>query len=103
MKKIVLVLSIVFGVANISFAANYTNGTYLTMTKEPITLGTGKVVASKSGSATNVGLMYLIAFGDASVGKIATEAGITTVARVEKDAFSLLGFFRTETITVYGN
>ena len=101
MKKL-LILVLAFLVLSANFVFADLSGSYFIMTKDPVAVSQIKA-NSKSASGSNLGLLYLFAFGDASVDTLAKEAGIKTVKYIDKSTFSILGLFTQDTITVYGD
>ncbi len=58
--------------------------------------------ASKVGEATCKSILGWIASGDCSIEAAAKSAGITKVHHVDYDSFSILGFYATYKVKVYG-
>ena len=58
---------------------------------------------SKTGSASNYNILYLIGLGDSGIQNIAKNNGITKIKYVDKHTISLFYLFNIETFTVYGD
>jgi len=59
--------------------------------------------AAKKAEGSNLSILSLVAFGDASIEKVAKEAGIKEIKYIDKKTFSIWLFFAQETFTIYGN
>ncbi len=66
---------------------------------EAVTSNSGK---SKVGKGIATSVMGLFAQGDASIETAAKSAGITRIHHVDYHSTSILGFYSTFTVTVYG-
>jgi hypothetical protein len=78
-------------------------GLLFTSASEPVSASNVKSYTKKvSGSVT--GLFYILSLGDASIETMARKAGITEIKHIDKHTFSiLLGFYTSQTYTIYGN
>jgi hypothetical protein len=63
---------------------------------------TSNSAKSKVGTAVATSIMGLVAQGDASIETAAKSAGITRIHHVDSHSTSILGFYSTYTVTVYG-
>lgn len=63
---------------------------------------TGNRVAQKVGRSSAMGILGLVAIGDASYQTAAKNAGITRVSHVDKRDYTILGIYTTYETIVYG-
>lgn len=72
--------------------------------KAPLDLDQNKTaVATKSGRASTITILGMVAFGDASIEAAARDGGIQTIESADYQFTSVLGFFQQYTTIVYGN
>lgn len=76
-------------------------GAVYTGSKEPLAI-TSNTLGSKVGSGYVKSYLGIAAVGDASISKIAKEAGITQISHVDVKRFSILGIYSRTTLYVYG-
>lgn len=60
-------------------------------------------LGAKSGQASSVNILGLVAIGDASIGAAAKDGNITVVKHADYQNFRVLGVYSRFTITVYGD
>jgi hypothetical protein len=101
MKKVIFI-TILMSVLLINAAVATPFGFIFTDVKEPVAASSLKSY-SKTASGTNIAILSLVGFGDASTEKIAKEAGIKQIKHVDKHTFAILGVYVAETFTVYGD
>ena len=77
------------------------SGSIYTDMKAPLT-ATSNPVGSKVGSSEALGILGIVATGDASIQAAAKKAGITKISHVDYKAYSILGLFARYTVYVYG-
>ena len=77
-------------------------GSYYTGCIEPVA-ASQIAQSSKKADGGCMSILYLFAFGDASIQGIANKAGIKEIKYIDKNTFSIFGLFVQETYTVYGN
>lgn len=63
---------------------------------------TSNKLGSKVGQSQSMGVLGLIASGDASIQTAARNGGITKISHVDVKNFSVLGIYSTYTTIVYG-
>lgn len=104
MKKIVLSLS---AVAALTLASCSTISTgagigaiYTGVTEGQI--ATSNTVGTKVGTSSSVGVLGIVAIGDASIQKAAKEAGIKKISHVDVKKTGVLGLFAQYKTVVYG-
>lgn len=66
-------------------------------------IATANKLGSKVGQSQSMGVLGLIATGDASIQTAARNAGITKISHVDVKTFSILGIYSTYTTVVYGD
>lgn len=99
MKKLLsFVLASLF-IVNVAIAAPL--GIIYSDCKEPVTASSLPDYTKKA-EGTNMSILGLVGFGDASIEKLAKEAGITKIKHVDKKSTNIFIFFFSETFTVYG-
>jgi len=98
-RYFIITAALIFIVANCSFAE--LSGTYYVDTKEPVAASSIEQ-APKQATGSCTSILYLLAFGDASIENIAKNAGIKEIKYVDKKTFSILGLFVQDTYTVAG-
>ncbi len=76
-------------------------GSLYTSAKGPVAV-TGNKLGTKVGTGDQTNILGLIVQGDASVNSIAKNAGISKVSHVDYEVSTILGFFGTKRIVVYG-
>jgi hypothetical protein len=77
-------------------------GVLFSLVSEPVAV-TSASGYTKVGEATAFSVLWLVAFGDASIENASRESKIRTVQHVDRTYFNLLlGLFAMETTTVYG-
>lgn len=102
MKRLFVAISILLLTANASVFATPL-GLLYTNIKEPVAV-TEKGSYTKVAEGTTMSLLWLIGLGDASIEKIARDAGITTIKHVDKETTVFpLGIYIQEKYTVYGD
>ncbi len=62
----------------------------------------GNSIGPKEGRAKSSQVLFLIAWGDASIATAAREGGISTVDHVDAEVFNILGLYSTYETIVYG-
>lgn len=77
------------------------SGSYYIDTNQPQS-ATELQKSPKKATGSSIGILYLVAFGDASIEKIAKDAGIKKIRYIDKKTFSILGLFVQDTYTVAG-
>ncbi len=105
MKKIAYCLSVLFVLGILAGCATPYHGAVFTQVnlasghlQYPIDAAKG----DKKGESSCIGVLGLIAVGDASVGEAMIQGGIKKVHHVDYQVTSVLGLFATHTTTVYG-
>jgi hypothetical protein len=78
------------------------SGMLFTGLKAPIFGGAGQGVGTKTGKAECMGILGLVALGDASIATAAQNGGITKIMAVDYEAFNVLGLFAKFTVLVHG-
>ena len=101
MKKVIL-MTVLISVLLINAAIATPFGFIFTDVKEPVAASSMKSY-SKTAEGSNMSILGLVGFGDASAEKIAKEAGIKKIKHIDKHTFSILFVFVQETFTVYGD
>ncbi len=104
MKKISLILATLLALwffANCASVQTPVMGVIYTSVKGPIDSNNGK--AEKKGEACATSILGLVAFGDASIHAAKVDGGITNVATVDFDSFSILGVYSKFCSVVRGN
>ena len=101
MRKYFLVALIFLILAAHSALATPT-GYFYTGVDEPVA-ASEIAKATKKAEGSNIGILSLVAIGDASIEKVAKEAGIKEIKYIDKKTFSIWFFFTQETFTIYGN
>jgi len=104
MKKVVLSLS---AAAALTLASCSTVGTgagigaiYTGVTEGQI--ATSNTVGTKVGTSSSIGVLGIVAIGDASIQRAAKEAGITKISHVDVKKTGVLGLFAQYKTIVYG-
>ena len=70
-----------------------------------VTLPTGataNTAGSKVGTSEAIGVLGLVATGDAGINSAAKKGGITKISHVDAHIYSILGLFTKYTVYVYG-
>jgi len=104
MKKsfiFVAALAIALLVSSCASTVSPVMGGLYTNVRGPIAV-TASTGATKVGSGTAKSILGIIAIGDASIEAAAKEAGITRIHHVDYEATSILSFYATYTVLVYG-
>lgn len=104
MKKIVLSLGAVAALTLASCSTVATGagiGALYTGVTEGM-LATSNTVGTKVGTSSSVGVLGIVAVGDASIQKAAKEAGITKISHVDVKKTGVLGLFAQYQTIVYG-
>ena len=65
-------------------------------------IATSNTVGTKVGTSSCIGVLGLVAVGDASINKAAKEGGITKISHVDVQKTSVLGLFANYKTVVYG-
>ena len=65
-------------------------------------IATSNPVGTKVGESSSIGVLGLVAVGDASIQNAAKQAGITKVSHVDVKKTSVLGLFASYKTLVYG-
>jgi hypothetical protein len=60
------------------------------------------VAAAKTGEASSISILGLVALGDCSTQAAAQQGGLRTVNTADYDYFNVLGIFQKTTVRVYG-
>jgi hypothetical protein len=105
MKKVILsilILTITVTTSISAAAGPSLSSGYITMTGMPVAVTDEEISGLKSVSGSTIGIMYLIAIGDASTETLTKRAGITKVKYIDKKVLDIAGIFRQETFTIYG-
>lgn len=95
------VVAIAFLFCNCASVSSPVFGGLFTDVKAPFAV-TSNTGSTKVGSATAQSILGIIANGDASIEAAAKQAGITRIHHVDYQAKSILTFYATFTILVYG-
>ena len=90
--------SMIGGVAS---AGNELAGTIYTGYTKPYEITANKI-GTKVGTSKNVGVLGIVAVGNAGVNDAAKLAGITKISHVDVKTMSVLGLFVIKTYYVYG-
>jgi hypothetical protein len=77
------------------------SGVFYTDVKAPV-IATSNSNSTKVGSAEATSILGIVATGDASIEVAAKSAGITKIHHVDEHSTSILGFYATYTVYVYG-
>ena len=77
------------------------NGGIYTDVKDGLAV-TGNAGSSKVGTAQAMGILGLVAIGDASIQAAAKDAGITRIHHVDYESKSYVGVYNLYTVVVYG-
>ena len=111
MKKHLIVLATVVALAvglsscsmvgGVISAGNEIAGAIYTGYTKPYEITPNKV-GTKVGTAKNVGVLGIVAVGNAGVNDAAKLAGITKISHVDVKTLSVLGLFVVKTYYVYG-
>ena len=59
-------------------------------------------VGSKVGTSEAIGVLGLVAIGDASINEAAKNGGVSKISHVDQQVYSILGLFGRYTTYVYG-
>lgn len=104
MKKIVLSLGTVLAIALTSCSTISTGAgvgaIYTGVTEGQI--ATSNTVGTKVGTSSSIGVLGIVAIGDASIQSAAKEAGITKISHVDVKKTGVLGLFAQYKTIVYG-
>lgn len=65
-------------------------------------IATSNPVGTKVGTSSCIGVLGLVAVGDASINKAAKDGGITKISHVDVQKTSVLGLFANYKTVVYG-
>lgn len=104
MKKTVMTLGAVCALA-LSSCSTITTGVGVGAAYTGVTEGkiaTSNPVGTKVGTSSSIGVLGLVAVGDASIQAAANNAGITKVSHVDVQRTSVLGLFAQYKTIVYG-
>lgn len=99
MKKTVLLIGI--AALFLSGCAMSMNGVLYTGVTEPVN-ATGNEKGTKTGEASCINVLGIVAAGDCSIDAAARKAGIKAIKAVDKKRTSVLGLFLKETTIVTG-
>ena len=94
--------ALIFLILSTSCAFATTMGYLYTGVDEP-TAASAIAKSTKKAEGSNMSILSLVAIGDASIEKVAKEAGIKEIKYIDKNTFSIWFFFTQETFTIYGN
>jgi len=78
------------------------SGSLFTDVRAPIAVTSNSGTATKVGSATSTSVLGLVATGDASIHAAARNGGITRIHYVDQRTNSVMWFFVSYTVFVYG-
>lgn len=70
--------------------------------KAPLDYG-ARSVSSSSGSASTMSILGLVALGDGSINKAASNGGLKKVTGVDYEYFNVLGIYQKYTTIAYGD
>ena len=100
--SLALLLTVVFG-SGCAMVNAPVNG-YLFTNLENAVMATSNPISptQKHGKASSASVMGLVAFGESSIAKAASRAGITKISHVDSSSYSLLGLYSSYSIHVYG-
>lgn len=104
MKKSVISLAAVCALALMS-CSTITTGSGIGVLYTGVTEGqiaTSNEVGNKVGTSSSVGVLGLVAVGDASIQQAANQAGIKKISHVDVKKTSVLGLFAKYQTVVYG-
>jgi len=104
MKKIVLSLSAVTALT-LASCSTISTGAGIGAIYTGVTEGqiaTSNTVGTKVGTSSSVGVLGIVAIGDASIQKAAKEAGIKKISHVDVKKTGVLGLFAQYKTVVYG-
>jgi hypothetical protein len=101
MKKIAILSVLAALMTSCAFVSSPVGGVLYTGVKAPI-VATSNNLGTKVGMAEAQSILGAIAIGDASIQTAAKSAGITKISHVDYEAFSVLGFFASYKVYVYG-
>lgn len=105
MKKSLIALASVCALALMS-CSTITTGAGIGAVYTGVTEGqtaTSNEVGSKVGTSSSIGVLGLVAVGDASIQKAANQAGIKKISHVDVKKTSVLGLFAQYQTIVYGD
>ena len=105
MKKSLIALTSVCALALMS-CSTITTGAGIGAIYTGVTEGqtaTSNEVGSKVGTSSSIGVLGLVAVGDASIQKAANQAGIKKISHVDVKKTSVLGLFAQYQTIVYGD
>lgn len=80
----------------------YAGGALFSQTQLPVTATEAADACTKSGEASMINILGIVAIGDASIEAAKKNAGVTTVSTVDTDFFNILGLFAKSTTKVCG-
>jgi len=100
-KKLMFIAGTTLLLSSCAVVKSPLTGVWYTDVKAPVT-ATSNSNSSKVGSAEATSVLGIIATGDASIDAAAKSAGITKIHHVDGHSTSILGFFATYKIYVYG-
>ena len=105
MKKLIMIFVVCFGLSTLVGCGGVmspVSGALFTGLKAPFWAGAGGGCGPETGTSECMGILGLVAIGDASIKTAAENGGITKIHAVDYEAFSVLGVFSKFTTIVYG-
>lgn len=99
--SLLLSLVLIFQIGCAAMSKAPVTGFVYTNVRYPLVVGTD-AKSTKVGTAECTSFLGIVAMGDASIKTACQNAGITKIHHIDVEAKSILGFYATYTIIVYG-